>query len=51
LLICREIVASLPLGQEGLDAQALVERIAERFGRGVHRRTVERAVARLKKKR
>jgi transposase len=37
--------------EEGLDAQALVERIAERFGRGVHRRTVERAVARLKKKR
>lgn len=37
--------------QEGLDAQALVERIAERFGLKVHRRTVERALARRKKKR
>jgi transposase len=37
--------------QEGLDAPALVERIAERFGLTVHRRTVERALARRKKKR
>lgn len=37
--------------EAGLDAQALVERIARRFGRVVHRRTVERAVARSKKKR
>ena len=37
--------------EEGLDAQALVERIAERFGLTVHRRTVERALARRKKKR
>lgn len=36
---------------EGLDAQALVERIAERFGLTVHRRTVERTLARRKKKR
>lgn len=37
--------------EEGLDAQGLVERIAQRFGRVVHRRTVERALARGKKKR
>jgi len=37
--------------EEGLDAQALVERIAERFGLTVHRRTVERTLARRKKKR
>jgi len=37
--------------EAGLDAQALVERIAERFGLTVHRRTVERALARRKKKR
>lgn len=36
---------------ERLDAQALAEQIAERFGRSVHRRTVERALARSKKKR
>ena len=36
---------------EGLDAQVLVERIASRFGRRVHRRTVERALVRAKKKR
>lgn len=35
----------------GLDALALVERIAEHFGLAVHRRTVERALARRKKKR
>ena len=34
-----------------LDVPALVERIAERFGLAVHRRTVERALARRKKKR
>lgn len=37
--------------EEGLDAQRLVERIAEHFGLAVHRRTVERALARSKKKR
>jgi transposase len=37
--------------EAGLDAQALAERIARRFGRSVHRRTVERALARPKKKR
>jgi transposase len=36
---------------ETLDAQGLVERIAQRFGLMVHRRTVERALARSKKKR
>jgi transposase len=33
------------------DAQTLVKRIAERYGLSVHRRTVERALARSKKKR
>jgi len=37
--------------EEGLDAQVLVERIAQHFGVAVHRRTVERALARSKKKR
>lgn len=37
--------------EAGLDAQVLAERIAERFGLAVHRRTVERALARSKKKR
>jgi transposase len=36
---------------ETLDAPGLVERIAQRFGLMVHRRTVERALARSKKKR
>jgi transposase len=35
---------------EDLDAQRLAERIAQRFGLAVHRRTVKRALARLKKK-
>jgi Transposase and inactivated derivatives len=35
--------------EEGLEAQVLVERIAQRFGLAVHRRTVERALARSKK--
>jgi transposase len=37
--------------EEGLDVPRLVERIAQRFGVMVHRRTVERALARRKKKR
>ena len=37
--------------EEGLDAPLLVERIARHFGVAVHRRTVERALARRKKKR
>ena len=37
--------------EEGLDAALLVERIVQRFGVTVHRRTVERALARRKKKR
>lgn len=41
-----EIVAS----EEALGAQAIIERIAERFGLTVHRRTLERALARFKKK-
>jgi transposase len=36
--------------EAGLDAQVLVEQIAERFGVSVHRRTVARALARSKKK-
>jgi len=35
---------------EDLDAQDLAERIAQRFGLVVHRRTVTRALTRLKKK-
>lgn len=38
-------------GEPQLRAPALVERIANRFGLLVHRRTVERALERLKKKR
>ncbi len=37
--------------EEGLEAQVLAKRIASRFGCRVHRRTVERALARSKKKR
>jgi transposase len=37
--------------EEGLDATAVAERIRERFGLTVHRRTVERALTRSKKKR
>jgi transposase len=37
--------------EQGLDAPLLVERIARHFGVAVHRRTVERALARRKKKR
>jgi transposase len=37
--------------EEGWDVSVLVERIAQHFGWGVHRRTVERALARGKKKR
>jgi len=36
---------------EGLDVHELIARIAQRFGLVVHRRTVERALARSKKKR
>jgi transposase len=36
--------------EASLDAQDLAARIAERFGLTVHRRTVERALARFKKK-
>ena len=38
------------VAEAGLDAQVLVERIAERFGLSVHRRTIARALARSKKK-
>jgi hypothetical protein len=37
--------------EEGVDAQVLAERIAQHFGHSVHRRTVERALARGGKKR
>ena len=37
--------------EDGLDPQVLVERISQHFGIVVHRRTVERALARRKKKR
>lgn len=44
-------IAEAGANGEDLDAQGLVERIAQRFGLMVHRRTVERALARSKKKR
>lgn len=44
-------IDDIQAADRGLSAPALVERIAERFGLVVHRRTVERAVARRKKKR
>lgn len=44
-------IEELRAQEEGIDVPALAERIAGRFGRVVHRRTVERALARLKKKR
>ena len=44
-------IEELRTTEEGLNSPALVERIAERFGVVVHRRTVERALARPKKKR
>lgn len=37
--------------EASVDAAALVERIRQRFGLTVHRRTIERALARSKKKR
>lgn len=43
-------IEELRAAEEGLDAPALIERIAERFGLTVHRRTVERALARKKKR-
>ena len=43
-------IEAVRAAEEGLDTQALIERIAERFGLSVHRRTVERALARRKKK-
>jgi len=43
-------IEEIRAADEGLSAQALVERIAERFGLVVHRRTVERALARRPKK-
>jgi transposase len=44
-------IEELRTTEEGLGSPALVERIAERFGVVVHRRSVERALARPKKKR
>jgi transposase len=44
-------IEEIRAADEGLSAQALAERIAEQFGLVVHRRTVERALARPKKKR
>ncbi len=45
------LIEEVRAAEEGWDVAVLVERIAQRFGRGVHRRTVERALARGKKKR
>lgn len=52
--ITNEVLAFIEaamVGEAGLDAPLLVERIAQHFGVMVHRRTVERALARHKKKR
>jgi transposase len=46
-----QFIARIQREEDGLDAQALAERIAQQFGHSVHRRTVERALAREKKKR
>ena len=46
----RQFMAEVVKGL-GIGGQSLAERIASRFGRNVHRRTVERALARAKKKR
>jgi transposase len=43
-------IAEAAASGEDLDPQRLAERIAQRFGLVVHRRTVKRALARLKKK-
>jgi len=44
-------IEELRAADAGLQVEALIVRIAERFGVRVHRRTVERALARRKKKR
>jgi transposase len=48
--VMRFIEAAL-VAEPATDAAALVERIQQHFGLAVHRRTVERALARSKKKR
>lgn len=44
-------IEDLRAGEPGLDASTLTQRIRQQFGFDVHRRTVERAMARSKKKR
>jgi len=44
------VIEGAAANDKDCDAQALVERIAKRFGVVVHQRTVQRALARLKKK-
>jgi transposase len=46
-----DFIEQVRAAEQGLDGSALVERIAQHFGLRVHRRTVERALARRKKKR
>lgn len=46
----QQFIAEAAAGDADLDAQDLAARIAERFEVAVHRRTVQRALARLKKK-
>ena len=46
-----EFIERVQAEEAGLDAPALAERINQHFGYSVHRRTVERALAREKKKR
>lgn len=46
-----QFIEQLQAGEENLDMQMLVDRVAQQFGIAVHRRTIERALARSKKKR
>jgi transposase len=46
----QRFIEAATAGEENLDAQGLAASIAQRFGLVVHRRTVQRALGRLKKK-
>jgi hypothetical protein len=46
-----DVIAAMVAKEPGLDAATLVERVEQDQGVRVHQRTIERALARLKKKR
>jgi hypothetical protein len=46
-----DVIAGMVAKEPGLDAATLVERVEQQQGVRVHQRTIERALARLKKKR